>query len=190
MEPNWPSIPLEAFIREGLARLALRTPRPFIATFSPNSTRLLLILLSRYPILRTLASHLTTRDLIHLAMASRTTYRIIAPSRPSFATLNQFCLCDGRGTEARQARDYIDGLERPQRETRRRRVVRERRCDVFGGRPCDICGVVVCRGCCWAWGGNGASSRQCYKCALTEARDYLSLLSIQSVLTPALRRWW
>jgi hypothetical protein len=61
-------------------------------------------LLSAYPIVSTLARYLTSRDLIHLALANYARYSLIFPSRSDFEALNRFCICRGEGKNAHHLR--------------------------------------------------------------------------------------
>ncbi len=76
-------------LAESFSRLSLGPPNP---SGLNTSTLLFYTLLSRYPILRTLACNLTSASLINLALASKTTYNFLVPSRPFFNMLNELCL--------------------------------------------------------------------------------------------------
>ncbi len=107
-----------------------------------DASRLLYAVLSRYPIVSTLASHLTSRDFVHLTLANRTTLALLRPSKTYFQTLNQACMCDGLGVLTWRACGNIDD------ENRMVRMVNQiADCQVVG-RPCDKCGIVICEECC------------------------------------------
>ncbi|KAL7756395.1 hypothetical protein ACKLNR_013388 [Fusarium oxysporum f. sp. zingiberi] len=60
-------------------------------------------LISSYSILTSLAPWLSTLDLYHLSLASKSAYEYIQSSPTIFKSLSLHCLCDGRGLATRQA---------------------------------------------------------------------------------------
>ena len=107
-----------------------------------GAAHLFYAILSRYPVMSTLASYLTSRDFVHLALASRTTLSLLRPSREYFEALNRACRCDGLGVLT--WRSYGDSGLAPGEA---RMVPQVDDCQVVG-RPCDKCGIVVCDECC------------------------------------------
>jgi hypothetical protein len=76
---------------------------------------------SIYPILRTLASFVSTLDLFNLALTCKSNYQQIRASEKTFNALRRHCLCDGHGLAERQAftglysldnRSYVWGGDR------------------------------------------------------------------------------
>ena len=61
----------------------------------------LLFLASQHSILTSLAQHLSTRDLLHLARANKALHSCIRASDGVFDKLKAQALCDGRGLQAR-----------------------------------------------------------------------------------------
>ncbi|KAK3332577.1 hypothetical protein B0T19DRAFT_439402 [Cercophora scortea] len=75
-------------------------------------------LIACYPILSTLASHVSALDLLNLALTSRANHAHILASPPIFAKLRRSCVCDGHGLRDRQDRtglykDYSKGYTPP-----------------------------------------------------------------------------
>lgn len=119
-----------------------------IACKPVGASRLLYVILSRYPIVSTLASHLTSRDFVHLTLANRTTLSLLRSSRAYFETLNRACICNGMGVLARRALGECRVGHRFGKASRTLKMAPQvGDCQVVG-RPCDKCGTVVCEECC------------------------------------------
>jgi hypothetical protein len=117
----------------------------------------LIHLLSQYPILESLASFVSTLDLLNLALTCRTNHQTILPSGKIIPALQRSCLCDGHGLAERQA---FTGLYRLSNfyiwgPTERRVWADEPvevqlwalDCDEAGALPCRKCGINVCEEC-------------------------------------------
>jgi hypothetical protein len=111
-------------------------------------------LITRHPILRLLSSFLSTLDLFHLALASRTHHSHILASRRTFDALRRDCLCDGSGLAKRQNfaglyslqhRSYVWGHRRKiwQDEPIEVRLYATK-CDEAGALPCRKCSINIC----------------------------------------------
>ncbi|KAI8170285.1 hypothetical protein K4K49_004969 [Colletotrichum sp. SAR 10_70] len=59
-------------------------------------------LISSYPILSSLTQYVSTLDLYHVALTSRSNHASILGSSVIFDRLKRLCLCDGRGLARRQ----------------------------------------------------------------------------------------
>ncbi|KAI1452643.1 hypothetical protein F4805DRAFT_23021 [Annulohypoxylon moriforme] len=107
----------------------------------------LLDLISQYPILETLASYISTRDLFHLGLTSQAYHAYILATPTVFEALRRFCLCDGRGLQRRiRALDYkyLDRIDDdPEIEVR----LYAKKCDEAGALPCRKCGINICEEC-------------------------------------------
>ncbi|KAK3682784.1 hypothetical protein B0T22DRAFT_471962 [Podospora appendiculata] len=80
-----------------------KSPRVKMATaVIPNPELHFNHLLACYPILSTLASHVSALDLLNLALTSRANHAHILASPPIFAKLRRSCVCDGHGLRDRQ----------------------------------------------------------------------------------------
>lgn len=111
-------------------------------------------LLSQYPILTTLSSHISTLDLHHLALASRACHSAV---RRNFDSLKRTCLCDGHGLAQRHAFSGPYAI-RPGAYTwgKTRKIWKDEpievclwntTCDAAGALPCRKCGINVCEEC-------------------------------------------
>ncbi|KAK3316890.1 hypothetical protein B0H66DRAFT_307172 [Apodospora peruviana] len=125
-----------------------------MANSSPTPSRLEHAI-SCYPVLSTVASYISTVDLLNLAMTSRANHSFILGSRASFDVLRRDCLCDGRSLRRRQMmpgwpREHYD--KRPRTYTVREDEEIEVRvfnikCDETGALPCRKCGINICEEC-------------------------------------------
>ena len=108
----------------------------------------------RHPILRELSSFLSTLDLFHLALTSRTHHSYILASLCTFDALRRNCLCDGSGLTQRQdfaglyslqRRGYVWGHQRKiwQDEPIEVRLYATK-CDEAGALPCRKCSINIC----------------------------------------------
>ncbi|OTB02981.1 hypothetical protein M426DRAFT_322210 [Hypoxylon sp. CI-4A] len=117
----------------------------------------LLDLIGQYPVLKTLASYVSTVDLFHLSLTCRDYHAYIQPSSKVFEALRRDCLCDGHGMRQRQK--HFDDL-RPTRAWHKWRrggpmqwddeiEVRflATKCDEAGALPCLKCGINLCEEC-------------------------------------------
>ncbi|KAI2618535.1 hypothetical protein GGS26DRAFT_380098 [Hypomontagnella submonticulosa] len=108
----------------------------------------LLDLITQYPILTTLASYLSTLDLFHLALTSRTHHAPILSSPSVFAVLRRDSLCDGRGLRRRQ---QTWNYRYPGRKIHHDEEIEVRlfatKCDEAGALPCQKCGINICEEC-------------------------------------------
>lgn len=105
-------------------------------------------LLSSYPIVSELAGHLTTPELLRLALTSRTTYTCILGSRATFEALKRNCLCDGYGIAARRTfQGEVLSYTRDHAVKHTRRPADNLQCDSTRVRPCQKCGTNVCEEC-------------------------------------------
>lgn len=127
---------------------------------------LLYHVLSLSPIVSTLAGYLRTQDLIHLALANRTTYAVIFASHSYFETLKRACGCNELGVLARRTtwageveplhfdmRYRVEGgiyclINGADPEIIRRvEAVKSSVCQSFCGRPWEKCSAYGCEGC-------------------------------------------
>ncbi|KAM5349364.1 hypothetical protein ACJ41O_005869 [Fusarium nematophilum] len=114
-------------------------------------------LLSSYSILSSLASWLSTLDLYHLALTSRSSFSYILESRNVFQVLRRQCLCDGRGLAKRQVfrspyrteHDAGKWTINPSFTADEEIEVRlyNVKCDEAGALPCVKCGINICEEC-------------------------------------------
>jgi hypothetical protein len=113
----------------------------------PRTPPKLYELLSPYPIVSTLARYLTYRDMANLALANRTTYSLLHPSRSYFETIKKPCQgCSGHGMRFLRSPDLL----RQRWQVISRTLLRWAlfaRCKVVRGRPCQKCGRETCRNC-------------------------------------------
>jgi hypothetical protein len=115
-------------------------------------------LLTQYPILSTLSTHLSAIDLFNLALTSTTHYDQILSSPTVFRTLTRQALCPGTGLLARQnlagpytihQRSYIWGPTGRRAHYDEEIEVRlyNTKCDAANALPCLKCNVNVCEEC-------------------------------------------
>ncbi|RSL74006.1 hypothetical protein CEP53_000566 [Fusarium sp. AF-6] len=110
----------------------------------PNLTNLI----SSYSILTTLSSWISTIDLYHLALTSRTHHSFILASPQIFQVLTRQSLCDGRGLADRQEfrglykiYDFDKGSKIIQRDEPVEVRLYNLKCDETSALPCVKCGV-------------------------------------------------
>ncbi|EWY84032.1 hypothetical protein FOYG_13810 [Fusarium oxysporum NRRL 32931] len=114
-------------------------------------------LISSYSILISLAPWLSTLDLYHLSLASKSAYEYIQSSPTIFKSLSRHCLCDGRGLATRQAyaspyhRNRMAGQSTLSPHLKGDEEIEVRlyntKCDEAGALPCLKCGINVCEEC-------------------------------------------
>ncbi|KAF5669359.1 hypothetical protein FCIRC_9302 [Fusarium circinatum] len=114
-------------------------------------------LLSSYSILTSLAPWLSTLDLYHLSLTSKSAYECIQSSPAIFKSLSRHCLCDGRGLATRQAyaspyhRNRMAGQWTPSPHLKGDEEIEVRlyniKCDEAGALPCLKCGINICEEC-------------------------------------------
>ncbi|KAI1394305.1 uncharacterized protein F4822DRAFT_44831 [Hypoxylon trugodes] len=109
-------------------------------------------LIGQYPILTTIASYLSSVDLLHLGLACRDFHALILSSTKGFEALRRDCLCDGSGLRRRldawRHYKYKWGstrriLQDEEIEVRLFAV----KCDEAGALPCVKCGINICEEC-------------------------------------------
>jgi hypothetical protein len=116
-------------------------------------------LLTTYPLLLTLSSHISTLDLYHLALTSKVHHNVILASPSTFHTLRRQSLCTGHGLADRQnfRGHYIlnQGGWR-YNGYKGRRINKDEpieiqlfnlKCDEANALPCVKCGINVCEEC-------------------------------------------
>ncbi|KAI8229734.1 hypothetical protein K4K55_006932 [Colletotrichum sp. SAR 10_96] len=114
-------------------------------------------LISSYPILSSLTQYVSTLDLYHVALTSRSNHASILGSPVIFDRLKRSCLCDGRGLARRQ---NFTGPHRihywklklkhePRIDFDEPIEVRlfNLKCDETGALPCVRCGINICEEC-------------------------------------------
>ena len=124
-------------------------------------------ILVQYPTLRSLVGNLTTRDLFHLARASKSTAEIFQLKYATFNNLKQYTLCDGTGVLARKIWQncLLDSPYEPQNDdllVRLEILVRAHvdymycsrmfvvdspslgRCHGANAKPCEKCCIMTC----------------------------------------------
>ena len=114
-------------------------------------------LVTSYPILQSLASWLTAKDLYHLALTNREHFSCILSSKELFKKLQARCLCDGRGLKRRRKLYHRTDYSRPRRRQQEpkfqayvaRVTARMKRvkCREWDSLPCFKCGTRVCEEC-------------------------------------------
>ncbi|RKL34021.1 hypothetical protein BFJ72_g9508 [Fusarium proliferatum] len=114
-------------------------------------------LISSYSILTSLAPWLSTLDLYHLSLTSKSAYECIQSSPVIFKSLSRHCLCDGRGLATRQAyaspyhRNRMAGQWTPSPYLQDDEEIEVRlyniKCDEAGALPCLKCGINICEEC-------------------------------------------
>ncbi|KAI9146999.1 hypothetical protein HJFPF1_13029 [Paramyrothecium foliicola] len=111
-------------------------------------------LLVQYPILTALAEFLSTLDLFHLGLVSRTHHALILSPVEVFNTLKRGCLCDGLGIRRRVEKYcrghfwYVWGNGRKIHEDEEIEVhLFAQKCDEAGALPCLCCGINICEQC-------------------------------------------
>ncbi|KAF5649402.1 hypothetical protein F52700_676 [Fusarium sp. NRRL 52700] len=114
-------------------------------------------LILSYSILTSLAPWLSTLDLYHLSLTSKSAYECIQSSPVIFKSLSRHCLCDGRGLATRQAyaspyhRDRMAGRWTPSPHLTGDEEIEARlyntKCDETDALPCLKCGINVCEEC-------------------------------------------
>lgn len=99
----------------------------------PHACPKLAVLLTEYPIATSIASHLTTKDLLNLSRTSKRVHQHLAEDMRNFRVIAQYTLCDGKAVlDWKQARGhYIKHPENLQ-------------CQGGEGKLCSSCGVKVC----------------------------------------------
>ena len=114
------------------------------------------LLISRYPILQSLTCFLSTRDLFHLSLICKSSYRAILASGTTFNILRRKCLCDGRGLSERQSFTGLYHLAGWYTWGNKRHIWEDEpievrlfntKCDEVGALPCRKCGINVCEEC-------------------------------------------
>lgn len=113
------------------------------------------LLISAYPILRSLASFISSRDLFNLARTCKSNYQNILSSKRTFHALRRHCLCDGLGVLERQNFNglyflrgwYVWGDERRIWNDEPIEVrLYNTKCEVEA-LPCCKCGINICEEC-------------------------------------------
>ncbi|KAF5655394.1 hypothetical protein F25303_615 [Fusarium sp. NRRL 25303] len=126
-------------------------------TCSGNVGSRIEVLVSSYSILTSLAPWLSTPDLYHLSLTSKSAYECIQSSPVIFKSLSRHCLCDGRGLATRQAytspyhRNRMAGQWTPSPHLTGDEEIEVRlyntKCDEAGALPCLKCGINICEEC-------------------------------------------
>lgn len=112
------------------------------------------LLLSQHPILRTLATFLSTLDLYNLGRTSHAHFSYVLSSKHAFNILSCESICDGRGLADRQnfqglyslaRRSYVWGNTRKIWQDEPIEVeLYGAKCDAAHALPCRKCGVNIC----------------------------------------------
>lgn len=128
------------------------------ATIGPTlePSRSVTIVFTAYPILKSLASSLTPKDLYHLARTNRLHFSSILGSKELFQALRRQCICDGRGLQWRRDSQastqylwpyWVTGDEYEAYAARMRARVGRAECGESKSFPCFKCGINVCEEC-------------------------------------------
>lgn len=73
----------------------------------PRACPKLAVLLTEYPIATSIASHLTTKDLLNLSRTSKHVHQHLAEDMRNFRVIAQYTLCDGKAVlDRKQARGH------------------------------------------------------------------------------------
>ncbi|KAF2114251.1 hypothetical protein BDV96DRAFT_688457 [Lophiotrema nucula] len=114
-------------------------------------------LISAYPILESLASSLSTLDLLNLGLTCKSNYLHVLSSAQLFKSLQRHCLCDGHGLLERQSLAGLYHVGRYNYIWRDERRIWEEepvevrlwntKCDEAEALPCRKCGINICEEC-------------------------------------------
>lgn len=114
----------------------------------------IIFLFSQYDILQKTAQHISTIDLLNVALSCSKLHSLILQSKPIFNQLKRQALCDGHGLKQRQEFQSIYTIEpresvfgsgrRPHHDEEIEVRLYNLKCDAVNALPCIKCAINVC----------------------------------------------